>query len=108
MNVLGHEDESPQREVVGFPRFVNALGEPFAGSLRRQELEPAEAAERQLMGVSGCVYYRTTLLSILPVHVRAPRTLRLSLSQVGLRVEWPGRSLRRPGAVPSRGVEDSA
>jgi hypothetical protein len=56
VDVVGHEDERPQREFQIRTGSSHGGGKPFARAILGQKREPAKTTERQLVGVAALVY----------------------------------------------------
>jgi hypothetical protein len=56
VDVIGHEDERPQREFQIDTGRLNGVSKPFARAILGQKREPAKTTERQLVGVAALFY----------------------------------------------------
>ena len=66
--MVGHEHEGPQGEVECLTRVVDRVGQPQAGSLRFEKLEPAVATECEFVSVARLIESATPGLSLPVIH----------------------------------------
>lgn len=95
MDVLGHEDEPPEREVVLQACPLDRLREPRAGPLGREEAVTMLARERQLVGVSRLIEVPGAWGPMEVGHPQHPR----SPGPNGPTAAWGARVLVREGPV---------
>ena len=64
VDVVGHEDEGPEGEVVRCPRLFDRVGKPLAGAFRGEEALSAIACECQFVSVAGLVELAAAVRSL--------------------------------------------